>query len=294
MQRVAERELHLEGLDAEQMPGDVPQEEGRDGHGAQVEPADAHARPRDALQVALRDELVPDEAQQLHGSPGQHRRGRRRAAAERAQVRHVRRREREHLVAVGEAQVLDRRRRGQEPLDRGRRVWVRLCGQISPADAAQRKESQRGEAAVAEDAPRGYRAARHAERELERLEMAQRPQRAVEDLQDGLDVLGVRATGPRVGEPAHGDLLDAFCEVRVGEHGLAEGDGLAWDGRGAWDGLGDENVGVEDALGDGVEAAGDANHLGEHVGLQGLEHGREHFVGKRARHLCAGAGRGSQ
>lgn len=121
MQSVTEGKLHLEALDAEQMPGDVPEKEGRDGHRAQVEPANAHARARDELEVALRDELVADEAEQLHRPPGEHRRSGGSAAPERAQQREVRRLEAQHLVAVGEAQVLYRRCRGEEPLDgRGR------------------------------------------------------------------------------------------------------------------------------------------------------------------------------
>ena len=89
MPRMTKSELDLEAFDAEQMPGDVPEKEGRDGHGAEVEPPDAHRRARDAFQVALGDELVAYEAQQLHRPPWQHRCRCGRAPAERAQVRQV-------------------------------------------------------------------------------------------------------------------------------------------------------------------------------------------------------------
>ena len=49
MERVPERKFHFEILDPEQMPRDVPQEEGSDRHRAEIEPADAHAGAGDAL-----------------------------------------------------------------------------------------------------------------------------------------------------------------------------------------------------------------------------------------------------
>lgn len=66
---MAESETDFEALDAEQMPGDVPEEERGDGHGREVQPPDAHACACNQRQVAFCDELVSDEREQLHRAP---------------------------------------------------------------------------------------------------------------------------------------------------------------------------------------------------------------------------------
>lgn len=104
---MSQRELDLEVLDTEQMPGDVPEEERCDRHRAEVETPDADARARNELQIALGDELVAYEAEDLDRSAREDGSSGGSGAPKGRQRGEIARLEMEWLVAVSQAEVLN-------------------------------------------------------------------------------------------------------------------------------------------------------------------------------------------
>ncbi len=181
VQRVPQRELDLHDLDRGEVPRDVAEEDRGDAHHAEVEPADGHAPARDPLQVALRDELVPDEAQEGHRPPWEHARRRDRAPPEVVQRGERVRGQLERLVAVEQTQVRDRGRTREEGryCDAGARGGVKLRGEGAPSQPAECEAAQGGEMASVEDRARVERDADEPECKLELLEVLERPQGAI-------------------------------------------------------------------------------------------------------------------
>lgn len=141
---MAEGELEFETLYAEQMPRYIPQQDRRDRHRAQVQPSDLCARGCDAREVAIRHELVPDEAEQLYGPAREHRRSRGCGPTEGGEAGEVGGVQVEYLVAVCEAEVLDGGRGGQEPFNRRCGGGMGLWGVCASSNTAQRKETEEG------------------------------------------------------------------------------------------------------------------------------------------------------